>query len=257
MTLFVYHYLAVATFMLLCCRPVGGKRVFFYDGSVSCFEGEHLPMAVLAFILLVFVILLPIIILLITTGRWKVDPQYRDTLTDGLRPQCLWWWSTDLLRRVLLMATYAFIPEWYTKQVTMFLLCLLALAFHSTFQPYKERRPNMVETLYLITLCALTILQVFKKLNINTTLTEMANIICTVLLILTSLHALGLFVLKTVRFFNLRSKCRKTCFPNSKRGYGSMENTDVRRSGDIGPQLRKQNVFSNQSFSSSFSVVPD
>ena len=142
-------------------------------------------------------------------------------------------------------------------QVTMFLLCLLALAFHSTFQPYKERRPNMVETLYLITLCALTILQVFKKLNINTTLTEMANIICTVLLILTSLHALGLFVLKTVRFFNLRSKCRKTCFPNSKRGYGSMENTDVRRSGDIGPQLRKQNVFSNQSFSSSFSVVSD
>ena len=138
----------------------------------------------------------------------------------------------------------------------MFLLCLLALAFHSTFQPYKERPPNMVETLYLITLCTLTILQVVKKLN-NTTLTKMASIICTVLLILTSLHALGLFVLKTVRFFNMRSKCRKTFFPNSQRGYGSMENTDVRRSGDIGPQLRKQNVFSNQSFSSSFSVVSD
>ena len=118
MTLFVYHYLAQVTFMLLYCPPVGGKMVFFYDGSVSCFEGEHLPMAVLAFILLVFVILLPIIILLITTGRWKVDPQYRDTLTDGLRPQCLWWWSTDLLRRVLLMATYAFIADWYTKQVS-------------------------------------------------------------------------------------------------------------------------------------------
>ena len=118
MTLFVYHYLAQATFMLLYCPPVGGKMVFFYDGSVSYFEGEHLPMAVLAFILLVFVILLPIIILLITTCRWKVDPQYRDTLKDGLRPQCLWWWSTDLLRRVLLMATYAFIADWYTKQVS-------------------------------------------------------------------------------------------------------------------------------------------
>ena len=119
MTVFVYHYLAVTSFMLLHCHPVGEKSVFFYDGSVSCFEGEHLPMAVLAFIVLsAFVIPLPIIVLLITTGRWKLGPQIGDTLMDGLRLECLWWWSADLLRRVLLIAAYAFIPDRHSKQVS-------------------------------------------------------------------------------------------------------------------------------------------
>ena len=116
----------------------------------------------------------------------------------------------------------------------MFLLCSLILAFRSTFQPYKERPPNVVETLYLIILCALTILQVVKKLNI-TTLTEMANIIRKLLLILTSLYALSLIVLKAVRFFKQRSKCQKKCPPISRRGYGSMEDTDSDRPHDTGP----------------------
>ena len=118
MTLFVYNYLAVTTFMLLHCPRVGGKFVFFYDGNVQCFQGEHLGMTFLAlFVLLVLVVPLPIIVILLTRGYWKVDPQYVSTLTNGLRQRCSWWWSVDMLRRVLLMATYAFIPHWYTKQV--------------------------------------------------------------------------------------------------------------------------------------------
>ena len=118
MTLFVYNYLSVTTFMLLHCPRVGGKLVFFYDGNVQCFTGEHMVMAIVAFlVLLALVIPLPVIVILLTKGYWKVDPQYVNTLTNGLRPQCSWWWSVDMLRRVLLMATYAFIPHWYTKQV--------------------------------------------------------------------------------------------------------------------------------------------
>lgn len=118
MTLFVYNYLAVTTFMLIHCPRVGGKLVFFYDGNVQCFKGDHLGITVLAaFVLLLLVIPLPIIVLVLTKGYWKVDPQYVSTLTNGLRPQCSWWWSVDMLRRVLLMATYTFIPHWYTKQV--------------------------------------------------------------------------------------------------------------------------------------------
>lgn len=118
MTLFVYNYLSVTTFMLLHCPRVGGKLVFFYDGNVQCFTGEHMVMAIVAFlVLLALVIPLPVIVILLTIGYWKVDPQYVNTLTNGLRPQCSWWWSVDMLRRVLLMATYAFIPHWYTKQV--------------------------------------------------------------------------------------------------------------------------------------------
>ena len=120
MTLFVYNYLAVTTFMLFHCPRVGGKLVFFYDGNVECFQGEHLGMSILAIVVLCgLVIPLPVVVLLLTKGYWRVDPQYVNTLINGLRPHCRWWWSVDLLRRVLLMATYSFIPNWNTKQVSV------------------------------------------------------------------------------------------------------------------------------------------
>lgn len=119
MTLFVYNYLVVTTFMLLHCPRVGEKLVFFYDGNVECFKGEHLAMSFLAVSVLVgLVVPLPVIVLVLTKGYWRVDPQYVNTLINGLRPHCRWWWSVDMLRRVVLMATYSFIPHWFTKQVS-------------------------------------------------------------------------------------------------------------------------------------------
>lgn len=121
MTLFTYNYLTVTTFRLLHCPRVGENLVFFYDGNVQCFKGDHLGMTLLAvFVLTALVAPLPVIVLVLTKGYWKVDPQYVSTLTNGLRLQCSWWWSVDMLRRVLLMATYAFIPNWYTKQVRVY-----------------------------------------------------------------------------------------------------------------------------------------
>ena len=120
MTLFVYNYLAVTSFMLLNCPKVGGKLIFFYDGNVECFRGEHLAMTVVAFVVLFgFVISLPVVVLILTKGYWKVDPQYVNTLITGLRPQCRWWWSVDMFRRLLLLFSYSFIPHWFTKQVSV------------------------------------------------------------------------------------------------------------------------------------------
>jgi len=77
-------------------------------------------MAVIAILVLVFLVIPPpIIVLLLTNGYWKVAPQYLNTLTSGLRPECRWWWSVDLCRRVLLVATYALCPNWQTKKVRL------------------------------------------------------------------------------------------------------------------------------------------
>lgn len=69
-------------------------------------------------VLVGLVIPLPVVVLVLTKGLWRVDPQYVNTLINGLRPHCRWWWSVDMLRRVVLMATYSFIPHWFTKQVS-------------------------------------------------------------------------------------------------------------------------------------------
>ena len=141
MTLFVYNYLVGTSFMLLHCPRVGSKLVFFYDGNVECFQGEHLGMAVLAFaVLFGLVIPLPVIVLVLTKGYWKVDPQYVNTLINGLRPQCQWWWSVDLCRRLLLLVTYSFIPHWYTKQVRFIIStsCVM-ISFRAKYLVWRNR----------------------------------------------------------------------------------------------------------------------
>lgn len=118
LTLLAYNNLAITSFILLSCIKVGKKNLFFYDATIECFERDHLWLAILAIFSLLLMVILLISVVLVTKRYWRVDPQYFDTLTDGLSPRCLWWWSWDLFRRVLLMVFYVFIKNWYTKQVS-------------------------------------------------------------------------------------------------------------------------------------------
>ena len=116
--LFVYNYLVETSFLILFCPKVGGKHVFFYDGNHECFHGKHLPIGIVAIVVFVLLVIPPpIVVLLLTNGYWRVDPQYVSTLTNSLRPERAWWWAVDLSRRVLLVGTYAFVPNWQTKKV--------------------------------------------------------------------------------------------------------------------------------------------
>ena len=100
-------------------RQVGEKYVFFYDGTVTCFEGRHRALASFALVVMVMFIIVPlIIIVLLTKGIWKVDPQYANALTNGLRPRCSWWWAFDLSRRIILVAVSVFITDYVKRQVS-------------------------------------------------------------------------------------------------------------------------------------------
>ena len=117
---FIYSSLVETSLNILFCRKVGDKLVFFYDGTVECFRGQHLPIAVIAILVLVFLVIPPpIMVFLLTNGYWpwKVDPQYANTLRSGLRPECCWWWSVDLCRRVLLVVTHVAAADWKIKKV--------------------------------------------------------------------------------------------------------------------------------------------
>ena len=116
--LFVYNYLVETSFRILFCPNVAGNYVFFYDGSIQCFHGSHLPIGIIAIIVLVVLVIPPpIAVFLLTNGYWRVKPQWSDTLTNSLRPKRCWWWSVDLCRRLLLVAIYAFVANWKTKKV--------------------------------------------------------------------------------------------------------------------------------------------
>lgn len=117
--LFMYKFLVETSLLILHCPIIDDQMVFFYDGNIQCFHGEHLLIGVIAMLVLVTCVLPPpIIIVLLTKGYWKVDPQYLSTLTEGLQSHCPWWWAVDFGRRILIVGTFVFIPCWKTKQVS-------------------------------------------------------------------------------------------------------------------------------------------
>ena len=117
----------------------------------------------------------------------------------------------------------------------MILMCCLILAVHSIFQPYKKKRVNVVETLYLFALCVMATMQDFND-------QDTANVICFVLLILTTVHFVALIIYKAIGFY--RSRFKRHCPKRfvKRRGYGSIAGTDFETS--IGPeQIRRKNIF--------------
>lgn len=117
----------------------------------------------------------------------------------------------------------------------MIVMCSLVLAIHSIFQPYRKKRVNVVETLYLYILCIIAIMQVLQEPRV-------ANSVCSFLLIITTIHSLALAIYKAVVFFQRRFKrhCPRRC--GHWRGYGSMGETQFE--GSIDPeQEERKNIF--------------
>ena len=114
------------------------------------------------------------------------------------------------------------------------LMCALILAVHSIFQPYRKTRVNVMESLYLYILCVIAILQVLQDSD------NITNIVCSVLLIVATLHAGALTVYKAVGFFERRFKCAcpKRC--PKRRTYGSMADTAIDRSVEPAQKERKE-----------------
>ena len=117
----------------------------------------------------------------------------------------------------------------------MIIMCSLTLCIHSIFQPYIKKRVNVVETLYLYILCIMAIMQVLQNPDI-------ANTVCSLLLIITTIHAVVLTGYKAVGFFQRRAKrsCGRRC--DYRQEYGSMGETQVERSLDA-EQIQRKNIF--------------
>ena len=118
----MYSSLMRTSLRIIDCLPVQGKSLLFLQASVTCGEGKHLGLAIVAYIILILGIIVPMLIIVVTkTNRLKVAPHYLDTLTHNLKETCVFWWSVDLLRRFLIVALCNFIHIWLEKQVRILL----------------------------------------------------------------------------------------------------------------------------------------
>ncbi|PFX25111.1 hypothetical protein AWC38_SpisGene10242 [Stylophora pistillata] len=242
---FVYCQLVETSVKILnCVKPVGSsKYLFFFDGTITCFEHHHLPFAIIAILALVIIVLPPpIIVFLLTKGCWRADPQYSSTVTSGLHPQRRWWWSVDLLRRALLILIYILVQDWQLRQVLMIFASIIILAVHSNCQPYLRTRVNFSESFYLLALCTIAVLCTLpiKKLVGSGT----AEIVCEVLVSSLAFHTSVVFVLKAVGFFRQHFDCACVPFEEFARrsGYEKLGDTEFELSLDLETERRK-NLF--------------
>jgi len=173
------------SFTIMHCVDVGGKKVFFHDGSLECYKGDHLGLFIISVVVVVAVAVLAMIVLPIRVeiGERKehnnsnIHQPVFNAITDGLRrykrsknsinwldylkKERGWWWSVDFLRRVLVVGLYVFMPGWERKQIAITVAYACILTLHLFAWPYNDENPlaNEMEAFLLFALVALGIFQ--------------------------------------------------------------------------------------------------
>eukprot|EP00111_Clytia_hemisphaerica_P001419 TCONS_00004031-protein len=160
----MYKFLVETSLLLLFCVPIndsdGGRRIFYLDGSVRCFQGSHLTMTfIAAVVLLMAVFPPPILVALIVNGYLNFGPSIVDALTQGLGRHVRWWWSIDFLRRIAFIAIYVFATDTQLKQTLLTICCVIALSFHIQQQPYRNKLANHGETFLLLCLTIIVVIE--------------------------------------------------------------------------------------------------
>ena len=116
----------------------------------------------------------------------------------------------------------------------MIVACMVILAVHSNCQPYMRPRANYAESVYLLVLSVVAIMQIVDD-------QETAFNVCLVLLIIAAIHTLGIFFLKAGLFCRRRFEC---CTgeerPDDQRHrYQELENTENEERRDTEIERRR------------------
>ena len=102
----------------------------------------------------------------------------------------------------------------------MIVVLMVILAVHSNCHPYMRPRANFVESIYLMVLSTLAIMQMVED-------RETRSIVCLVLLLLVLAHTLLVFFYKAVRFFRKWFDCCADAQTTvvERTGYAELEHT--------------------------------
>ena len=146
--LFLITYINIAntTFELLHCRVVGPENgvqefVLAHDASIVCYQGVHLPFAIIGIVLASFLVLpFPWYVLaLICFPKLKpITDVYCSPYKDNRR----WWVWWSLKRRIFLVLLGIFVQDFVYRHFTLLLAFALILAVFELTWPYQTQFDN-------------------------------------------------------------------------------------------------------------------
>lgn len=159
-----YFNIAMSTFEILYCRWVGpvevggeiGDRqyVLVHDPAVQCYNGLHLPFAIIAWIIAIFFALpLPGYVLLFMkiTKLKPLTDAYCSCYKDSYR----WWIFVSLARRLLLVLVGVFTQDYVSRHFDLLVSVLFILLVTMLTTPYKSQADNYF-TLFVTWMLLLT-----------------------------------------------------------------------------------------------------
>ena len=158
----------------------GGKSyntVASLDGTLDYFGYGHLPYAIPAILVLIFIVLLPLAILamyprvctLLGVRVHKMMPFF-DSLNGTFKHNCYYFALLYFVYRLVLVAIFTFTPDVQLQYTLQQVFCVAVLLVHVMKSPYKKNKHNFVDIALLALIPAIisiSFYQLFSVSNFN------------------------------------------------------------------------------------------
>ena len=136
-----YLNIANSTFEILHCRYIGPDRdlrlVLVYDASVHCWSGAHLPWAIVAVSLVLFLIL-PFPLYTGIAIRFPKLKPLTDVYTSIYKDRHRYWVIYNLLRRLHIVIVGVFVANFILRHFYLLLTTMFSLLVFILTWPYKS-----------------------------------------------------------------------------------------------------------------------
>ena len=167
LSVFAYSDLTRISFTLLHCAKVGSEYVVYNAGEVKYFKGEHIPYAVVALLVFVFIVLLFPFVLVFSHHVTGLPGFARligvfDAFQSCFKAKFKAFSAFYLFCRIVLFAIGVFLPNDTLQRTLLGITCTLILVFFSLVRPYKKQYNGM----NYFDLLVLTIISIISTLNI-------------------------------------------------------------------------------------------
>ena len=186
-----YSKVAVVSFSLLATTSLNSENglqsihVVRFRGNLKPFQGDHLPFAILAIVMIATVVAIPPLLLLFyplfprvyetaNLGRYrffsKLNRLNNRFLTNGLLPAfqgCYkhkygFFAGVLFLFRIFFLASFAIAWNVETMFVWNGAISLALLLFHAVIQPYENRRINMLDTFMYTNMVLINLISLYS-----------------------------------------------------------------------------------------------
>ena len=150
-------------------------------GYMTYLEGEHIKYAIVAILVLIFVVIIPPLLLLIyplvfkllgfcklsesklVIILWRVMPiQLLDAFQSSFKDEYRFFAAFYFLYRAMVLVAFAYSQTVFKFYSVVQLMLIAALALHAVFQPHKKREHNIIDALLFTNLAIINAITLYN-----------------------------------------------------------------------------------------------